>query len=367
MLRRVALALWVLVVCLPGFVIVGSAARPADYCFAGQISAPAPAAVADTAFPFAYHARVAQMIAGVQQDDLYGYVARLSGRTPITVGGASVTLISRNAYNATMTAKVTQYAYEFMQSRGLSVSYQPWADAAQELAGRNVIAELRGAVRPDEIVVICAHLDDMPEGGSAPGADDDASGCAAVMAAAGRMAAARQAGMRFERTVRFVLFTGEEYDFLGSIAYASACRQRGDNLVAVLNLDMIGWDGNDDGLACMHTRNRGNAGYARDAAIANLFAQVVGAYAIGKLEVTVHADYDRYSDSVAFWDVGYPAVLAIEDEDEEWNPYYHTRGDTLETLNLPYFTCYVRAAVGTLAHLAGPLSAFAVSLPLVLK
>ena len=173
--------------------------------------------------------------------------------------------------------------------------------------------------------------------------------------------------MRFARTVRLILFTGEEYGFLGSIAYARACRQRGDDIVAVLNLDMIGWDGNNDGLACMHTRNRGNAGYARDLAIATLFAQVVDAYAIGKLEITVHADYDQYSDSVAFWDVGYPAILAIEDEDEEWNPYYHTRGDTLDTLNMPYFTRYVKAAVGTLAHLAGPLSAFPVSLPLARK
>ena len=178
-LRRIALALLLLVVCLPGFVIVGSAARPVEGVLAVQVGGTAPAVAAETPFPFAHDARVAQMIAGVRQSDLYDRVAGLSGRMPISVGGASVTLTTRNAYNGTMTAKATQYAYEFMQAQGLSVSYQPWADAEQELSGRNVIAELVGATRPDEIVVICAHLDDMPEGGSAPGADDDASGCAA--------------------------------------------------------------------------------------------------------------------------------------------------------------------------------------------
>lgn len=70
----------------------------------------------------------------------------------------------------------------------------------------------------------------MPEGGSASGADDNASGCVGVMMAARRMAAARLAGISFERTVRFVTFTGEEYDFLGSIAYARACSQRGEKI-----------------------------------------------------------------------------------------------------------------------------------------
>jgi hypothetical protein len=345
-----------------------SVARPLDSsAWAEQRSGWGAASVADTSFPFARDARVAQMIEGVRQSDAYGYAAGLSGRTPITVGGAILTLSTRNAYNGTLTNRATQYVYEFMRVQGLSVSYQQWTDAAQELSGRNVIGAITGAVHPDEIVLITAHLDDMPEGSSAPGTDDDASGCVGVMMAAMRLTTARLAGTRFERTVRFVFFTGEEYDFLGSIAYAGACSQRGEKIVAVLNLDMIGWDGNNDGLLCIHTRNPGNAGYPRDLAIANVLKRVVDAYAIGHLEMTVHADYDRYSDSVAFWDVGYPAILAIEDEDEEWNPYYHTRNDTVETLNLPFFTRYVKAAVGTLAHLAAPLGAVSVSLPLVLK
>ncbi len=319
-------------------------------------------------FPFTYNPAVAQMIAEVQQSTLYTYTASLTGQTPVTVGGKSVTLRTRNMYYPGDVLNVTQYVYEFMKAQGLSVSYQTWYDAYEDMEGRNVIGVITGTVRPDEIVLVTAHLDDMPEKAIAPGADDNASGAVGVM-----MTAARLAGHTFERTVRFVFFTGEEYGLLGSYAYAKASADMDDNLVAVYNMDMIAWDGNDDGAVYLETRRTNNAGYASDLAIATIFTQVVAAYGLDStLEAHVDPCGDPYVDSWSFWEFDYPSITVIEDFDyEEMNPYYHTANDTIGTLNFPFFTANVKATVGAIAHLALPTAVFEPSvfifLPVVLR
>ncbi|MBI5294973.1 MAG: M20/M25/M40 family metallo-hydrolase [Chloroflexi bacterium] len=303
------------------------------------------------AYPFSYNTTVAQMLGEVQQTDVYNYAASLTGVTPITVGGAAFTLTTRNMNYSTHISKATQYVYEFMQARGLAVHYETWYDSGEDISSRNVIGEITGGVRPTEIILITAHLDDMPNGSVAPGADDNASGSAAVM-----MAAARMAGHHFERTVRFVFFTGEEQGFLGSDAYAAAAKTRGDNILAVFNMDMIGWDDNNDGVLALETRYTTSPGYANDLAIANLFIQVVGVYGgLSGLHPFVDPIYDEGVDSISFWNRGYSSVTAIEDW-EEGNPYYHTKNDTLATLNLAYFTSFIKASLGTVAHMALPLA-----------
>jgi carboxypeptidase Q len=77
----------------------------------------------------------------------------------------------------------------------------------------NVIGELRGRERPDEIVLLGAHLDSWDIG---QGASDDGAGCVAVMEA---LRLLRATGLTPRRTVRVVLFTGEEYGLAGAIDY----------------------------------------------------------------------------------------------------------------------------------------------------
>jgi len=183
---------------------------------------------------------------------------------------------------------------------------------------------------------------------------------------------ARLADHSFERTLRFVLFTGEEQGLLGSQAYAQDCAAAGEEIVAVLNMDMIGWDDNDDGALYLETRRTSNAGYPADLAIANLFIQVTAAYDLDAvLDPDIDPCSDPWVDSWSFWSAGFPSVTAIEDWDwEELNPYNHTDDDTVATLNLPYFTYYVKAVVGAAAHLALPLSIsfdHTIYLPLLFK
>ncbi|MCP4663658.1 MAG: M20/M25/M40 family metallo-hydrolase [bacterium] len=291
-----------------------------------------------------YDSEVATMVDEVDEGTVFDYVGDLSGENPVPIGGSEYTITTRRTDSGTPIEMATRYVYEQMQALGLAVSYQSWTDV--EYSGRNVIAEMPGQTRPGEIVLVTAHLDDMPPGELAPGADDNASGCVAVMIAAEIM---RQ--RHFERTVRFVFFTGEEQGLLGAEAYADAVAGAGENLVAVFNLDMIAWDDVGGPVLRLHTRVTTNPGYAGDLAIADLFVDVVDTYGLdSSLLPIITASGVTASDHSRLWAWGYSAILAIEDGND-FNDYYHTPEDRREHLNMAYFTSFVKAAVGTAAHL----------------
>jgi Zn-dependent M28 family amino/carboxypeptidase len=292
---------------------------------------------------------VQAMMGDVTQEKLSAYVGNLSGASAATIGGETYTILTRHTASGTPISKATQYAYEFLQNLGLQVTYQNWSSGSY--SGRNVVGTMNGTSLPEEIVLITAHIDDMPSGGNAPGADDNASGSAGVM-----MAAETMSLHHYQRTIRFILFTGEEQGLLGSLAYANAASASGENIVAVLNLDMISWDSIGGPVARLHTRTTGNpAGYAADKAIADMFIDVVSAYGLSaSITPVITPDGISASDHLRFWNKGYPAILAIEDDDNDFCAYYHTANDRLSFINMAYYTSYVKAAVGTAAHLAFP-------------
>lgn len=95
----------------------------------------------------------------------------------------------------------------------------------------NTVADIRGSEKPDEVVILGAHLDswDLATGGT-----DNGSGAIAVLEAARILKAS---GVKPKRTIRFVLFTGEEEGLFGSQAYAAAHEADLDKVQAVLVLD----------------------------------------------------------------------------------------------------------------------------------
>jgi carboxypeptidase Q len=95
----------------------------------------------------------------------------------------------------------------------------------------NAIGELRGRQRPEEIVLIAAHLDAWDTGG---GAHDDGAGCAIMVAA---VKVLRDLGLRPRRTVRVVLYTSEEYGGHGGRAYAERHTDRLADHVLALESD----------------------------------------------------------------------------------------------------------------------------------
>ena len=102
---------------------------------------------------------------------------------------------------------------------------------ADTLKSSNTVAELRGTERPDEVVLLGAHLDSWDIG---TGATDNGAGAIAVLEAARILKAA---GVRPKRTIRFALFSGEEQGLFGSEAYAAAHERELPKFQAVLVLD----------------------------------------------------------------------------------------------------------------------------------
>jgi hypothetical protein len=103
--------------------------------------------------------------------------------------------------------------------------------SADSVTVYNTIAEIRGSERPDEVVLLGAHLDSWDLGG---GATDNATGSIAVLEAARIL---RASGVKPKRTIRFALFSGEEQGLYGSARYAAAHVAELPKFQAVLVLD----------------------------------------------------------------------------------------------------------------------------------
>jgi hypothetical protein len=284
---------------------------------------------------------IEEMIAQVDSATVYLYDGNLSGENEVIIGGQPYTLYTRYSYSGEPVQKATQFVYEHFQNLGLEVEYHNYNWSGNNW--RNVVATKPGLTDPDDIYIICAHVDSISNDpyNYAPGADDNASGVTAVMIAADILSQ-----YDFDYTIRFVTFTGEEQVLRGSHEYAQDAYYAGDNILGVLNLDMIAYDSNADSIIELH------AGTGADSiAIANLFADVVDTYDIDLAPQIITYGATNRSDHASFWDYGYDAILAIEDW-QDFTPYYHTTNDQLSTLNIPYFTEFVKASVGTVASMS---------------
>ena len=208
----------------------------------------------------------------------------------------------------------------------------------------NLVATLPGRSDPERIVIVSAHYDSFSDRAEtlAPGADDNASGVAAVIETA-RLLVAQE----FDFTVRFIAFGAEERGLLGSQRYAQAARRTGEQIVAVVNLDMLAYaDRRPEDLDIVASATSGWLA-ARLAAAATATASLPTA-------TQVRATFG--SDCSPFWQQGFAAVCGIEDVPLA-NPYYHKTTDRLDTLDLDLATAITRAVVATVADLAQPVQA----------
>jgi hypothetical protein len=285
------------------------------------------------------------MLSAVQLETIRQYTGDLTGEWPAMIRGTPYTIATRNSKSGIPVRQATYYVGDHLTARGLAVEYQEWNFDRPP----NVIGQLTGQTRPGDIYMITAHLDNMPDGLLAPGADDNASGSVAVLVAADTLS-----HYRWDCTLRFALWTGEEQGLLGSNAYAERAAARGEKILGVLNLDMIAWNtpGSPPDIDLHATALR-----PATVELANQFASVVGAYGMDLLP-EVRTDGTGASDHASFWDSGYTAILGIEDfypNYHDFSPYYHQTSDLLATLDMTYFTEYVKAAVASLAHMSGCL------------
>ena len=267
-------------------------------------------------------------------DSLMLFVKELSGEVQTIIGGTPYTILSRNK-NQPGNDKAADYIKQKFQSYGLTVYDQVFSST-----GRNVYAVQPGTTYPNQKYIICAHYDDMPSGTIAPGADDNASGTAAVIEAARIMSQ-----FVSEYTIIYALWDEEEQGLIGSYYYAAQASASNDSIRGVVNLDMISWDSNSNNIADIHTRSVGSSIYLKDKMV-----EVNNVYGLG-LVLDIQNPGSTYSDHASFWTYNFGAILLIEDG-SDFNAYYHTTNDRYTHFNQPYYLKMSKASFGTLATIA---------------
>jgi hypothetical protein len=219
----------------------------------------------------------------------------------------------------------------------------------------NVIAEKPGTYDPSKVFIICGHLDSTAGNPSspepaAPGADDNASGSAAVLEAA-RICSF----FDFKYTIRFICFGAEEQGLCGSSVYAQNMALAGEEIHGVINLDMV--------LYAPEFLDQMRISYdSQSESLAQAFGIAASTY-VPALDVDVYYNPGaHYSDHYPFWVHGYEALQGSE-EGISFNPHYHSTTDVLANYMqyFPFGTDCIRAAIATLAMLAQPSASIGVA------
>jgi Zn-dependent M28 family amino/carboxypeptidase len=242
------------------------------------------------------------------------------------------------------------WIYSTLEGFGIEVYYEEFQYGGNTM--RNVIGRIKGTVDPTRVVVLGAHYDSTSDNPwvDAPGADDNASGVAAVLEAAKIMSA-----YEFNNTVEFICIGGEEQGRRGSEHNAAQAAQAGKDIVGMINLDMIGyWPAGSD-MELDIGKNSASSW------LADLVEDAAMTYA--SIPVRNWPDTGVcYDDHVSYWAQGYDAIVLMDCYEAhadpggsgESTPHYHRTTDTIATLDLAHTTEAVRATVAATALLAGP-------------
>ncbi len=290
---------------------------------------------------------VDSLLPRLTEADLRGLVDRLSGQQAVVVNGAAVTLNTRYTFAARI-RDAERYVYEYYQTLGLPVRYADWTYGSY--SGRNVVAEVRGALTPEKVLLVGGHLDNISQipYTTAPGADDNGTGTAATLLIA-RLLKTYQPDV----TVRFVHFTAEEQGHWGSKVYAAQMRARGEQVIGFIDLDMIGWDGNSDRVVEIHTGSG-----PKSNALGTAFLERNTRYALGLNFERKSTTASRFSDHSSFWDQDYASFMIIENffDDaiaRDRNPWYHNTGDLPARVDFNYVARIGRLALAVVYELGG--------------
>ncbi|MBI4679066.1 MAG: M28 family peptidase [Elusimicrobia bacterium] len=236
--------------------------------------------------------------------------------------------------------KARDYVSSEFKSYGYEVAVQEYRTYGR--AFQNLSAERPG--RAPEIVLVGAHYDSVA---GTPGADDNASGVAVLLELSRRFSQASP-GL----TLRFAAFATEEPPFfrtsdMGSAQYAKLCRKKGENIKAMIALEMLGFYRDEKGsqtyppLLNLFYPDAGNfIAVVGDFLSGPLVRRVGEGISSGSSMPVERAALPRlipgidFSDHASFWKEGYPAVM-VTDTAFYRNPNYHTATDTYEKLDYP--------------------------------
>ena len=281
-------------------------------------------------------------------DNLKRHVTALAGR----IG-------ERNVWRPEAMAAAAGYIQEILEGAGYTVNVQPFT--SRGLTVNNIEAALPGHGAADEIIVVGAHYDSVVD---CPGADDNASGVAALLELARLLA-----GSTLPRTVRFVAFANEEAPFfygdeMGSNRYAIRAQAQDERIEAMLSLETMGYYTDEPRtqkypfpFSYFYPDTGNFVGF-----VGNFFSRPLVRKAIGAFRATTAFPSEgvaapsgmegiHWSDHWSFWQAGYPAIMVTDTAPFRY-PHYHEASDTPQQID---YTGMARVT-GGLAEVVGVLA-----------
>lgn len=293
---------------------------------------------------------------GSAEDDFVALVESVSAADMMTTVEDLQAFGSRE-FHLESSREAAEYIYGRLVETGLAVEYQEF-----ELDGiniSNVVAIKEGGDPGAGCFLFGAHYDSenrlvdslsAAENITAPGADDDASGVAAVIELARLLS-----DVALRNTVKFVAFAAEEYGYdnsgglKGSHHFVASEVEGNVSYEGTAILDMIGYRSGLENRAVIVTEQPGDR-------MAEATVEAVGKYAIDLDVVNIVEPRISYSDHSSFWGAGYPSMLVIEELSEEsyipLNPYYHTSNDVASSLSEEQMAAVTQALLGGVLQLA---------------
>ncbi|MCH8928508.1 MAG: M28 family peptidase [Candidatus Marinimicrobia bacterium] len=265
-------------------------------------------------------------------------------------GAAGFILITNAPGNLPRTGTVKRGGYVKIPAVGVSAEHGTWLrrylknhpdvkvkidmkNKTKKTYANNIIAEIRGSELPDEVVIVGAHLDSWDLG---QGTIDNGVGSVTLLETA-RVLSKLKA--KPKRTIRFILFMGEEFGLYGSSNYIKQHSAELGNIVMMLNMDMIGDPfsykvyGHDEALPFLK----------------NLAADLQG---FGMEPDKVVSKAGLHSDHESFMLAGVPAMSLAANLPESMWRYYHSAGDTFDKASETFLNNAAVIAATTLLRIA---------------
>ncbi|HOX43024.1 MAG TPA: M28 family peptidase [Myxococcota bacterium] len=252
------------------------------------------------------------------------------------------------------------YVLQAFQAGGLQARREEFA--VQDLTAANLVAELPGADPAAPLLVVGAHYDTV---WTTPGADDNATGVAALLVL-GRLLRTE----RLARTVRLVAFVNEEPPFfqrepMGSLVHARGCQARGERIAGMLSLEMLGTYLDAPGsqqypppLSWFYPARGDFVAFVGDLGSRALVHRAIDSF-------RAHASFPSegvaifgalpgigYSDHWSFWQIGVPAIM-VTDTAFFRTEHYHLASDTPDRLDFERMARVVAGLARVVADLAG--------------
>lgn len=272
--------------------------------------------------------QIQQMVNNINADSLWSYISFMSSQDRHCTSDDSTCRHWLFEY-------FTQLGFDTVYYHQFNSNYMP-----------NVVAELTGEVFPDSICILGGHYDTYAH--NAPGADDNASGTAGVLEVARAISS-----YHFKKTIRFICFSAEEVGLVGSYAYAQDATNNGENIFAMINLDMISHSqyGNEapEFWVSFNSNSLG---------LLDRMDTVIQTYVpSASWNDGSTTPYASASDHASFWAFGIPAIFIIDCLDfasPHYNNKIHSFNDTIgaSTNNKVLAQACVQTSTALMAELA---------------